>query len=87
MLMNNTRDKRGDSDDIVITGSSDEEHFKNVEEVLRRLKFHGITVNKEKCKFLCDRIEYNQGHVITAEGVHTDREKVKLKIVIMIIQH
>jgi hypothetical protein len=64
-------------DDIAITRSSDEEHFKNVEEVLRRLKFHGITVNKEKCKFLCDRIEYNQGHVITAEGVHTDREKVK----------
>ncbi|PFX20902.1 Retrovirus-related Pol polyprotein from transposon 17.6 [Stylophora pistillata] len=36
-------------DDMIITGKSDEEHLANLEEVLRRLQFHGLRANKAKC--------------------------------------
>ena len=38
-------------DDILITGSSEKEHMVNLEEVLRRLREHGITLKREKCSF------------------------------------
>ncbi|PFX30124.1 Uncharacterized protein K02A2.6 [Stylophora pistillata] len=36
-------------DDMIITGNSDEEHLANLQEVLRRLQFHGLRANKAKC--------------------------------------
>ena len=41
-------------DDILITGSSDKKHLANLEEVLKRLKHHGIKLKTSKCKFLED---------------------------------
>ena len=32
-------------DDICVTGRNDTEHLQNLEEVLRRLKYHGISLN------------------------------------------
>ena len=39
-------------DDILITGSTDQEHLENLEEVLSRLKQHGIRLMKNKCQIL-----------------------------------
>ena len=37
-------------DDILITGSSDKEHLANLEEVLKRLQYHGVKLKSSKCK-------------------------------------
>ena len=45
-------------DDIIVTGTDDEEHIRNLEEVLGRLRSHGITVKSSKCSFFQDSVEY-----------------------------
>ena len=45
-------------DDILIIGSSEEEHVKNLEEVFCRLQAHGVQLKKEKCSFMKDSVEY-----------------------------
>ena len=39
-------------DDILITGANLEEHMANFEEVLKRLREHGVRLCKDKCQFL-----------------------------------
>ena len=63
-------------DDILVTGRSDEEHRKNLEEVLSHIQRHGIRLKKEKCRFFSKSVEYS-GHFINVEGVHTSPTKVK----------
>ena len=63
-------------DDILITGGSDSEHFRNLEEVLRRLQDHGIRLKKEKCHFMRESVEY-LGHHVDARGVHTSKKRCK----------
>ena len=63
-------------DDILVTGSTLEEHLRNLEEVLRRLDEAGLRVNLAKCFFLRESIEY-LGHVIDRDGIHPTEEKVR----------
>ena len=60
---------------IIVTGTDDEEHIHNLEEVLARLKSHGIRVKSSKCLFFQESVEY-LGHKITSEGLHTTTKKV-----------
>ena len=55
-------------DDILVTGTDDDEHFHNQEEVLVHLK-------SSKCTFFQGSIEY-LGHKITSEGLNTTTKKV-----------
>ena len=50
-------------DNIIITGSSEEEHLHNVEEVLKQLSHYGIRLKEDKCAFFKDKVEY-LGHKI-----------------------
>ena len=63
-------------DDIVITGTTEEEHLRNLEEVLRRLLEAGVHFKKEKCVFFTPQVEY-LGHLINKEGLHPSPSKVK----------
>ena len=63
-------------DDILITGSTQKEHLQNLEEVLKRLQYHGIRAKVQKCAFNKDSVEY-LGHVIDKTGLHTSTKKVK----------
>ncbi len=63
-------------DDILVTGSDDEQHLKNVNEVLSRLDEFGLCVQREKCEFFKDTLEY-LGHIIDAQGLHKSPEKVR----------
>ena len=45
-------------DDILITVKNDEEHLKNIEKVLEILNEVGATVNKSRCLFFANEIEY-----------------------------
>ena len=63
-------------DDILVTGTSEQEHLHNLEEVLKRLSEYGIRVKREKCAFFKDTVEY-LGHLISEEGLHTAPKKVE----------
>ena len=64
-------------DDILVTGArdDDDEHFHNLEEVLVRLRSHGIRMKSSKCTLFQDSMEY-LGNKITSEGLHTTAKKV-----------
>ena len=63
-------------DDILITGESTEEHLRNLEEVLKRLRHHHIRAKQKKCFFLQDSVEF-LGHCVDAQGLHTSPAKVE----------
>ena len=63
-------------DDILVTGSTPEEHLQNLAEVLDRLSEHGLRLKREKCSFMQDKVEY-LGHLIDSAGVHTSPRKVE----------
>ena len=50
-------------DDILVTGRNNDEHIANLEEVMKRLQSHGVKINRKKCSFLQDSVEY-LGHRI-----------------------
>lgn len=63
-------------DDILITGSTFEEHKENLEKVLNRLKEAGLTVKPEKCSFFEEEPEYLR-HLITREGLKKTDKKIR----------
>ena len=62
-------------DDILIFGDTEEEFCSRLEQVLKRLLDHKITVNPEKVELGLDEVEF-VGHVLNAEGLHFSREKL-----------
>ena len=56
-------------DDILLTGSSEEEHLSTLQLILQRLKSADLKVRRDKCKFLPSSITY-LGHRIDSEGLH-----------------
>ena len=63
-------------DDILITGATQKEHLNNLAQVLQRLESTGMCLKKQKCAFLLPSVSY-LGHVISAEGLHTEETKVR----------
>jgi len=61
--------------DIITFSKTFEEHLERLDRVLTRLAQHGLKIKSQKCTFLSDRVSY-LGHVVSAEGVETDPEKV-----------
>ena len=62
------------SDDILVAGSSEEEHLHTLEVVLSRLEAAGLRLKLPKCFFMLSSVEY-LGHKISAEGIHPTEEK------------
>ena len=63
-------------DDILIAGKDINEHMFRLRMVLDRLKENGIKVNKEKCLFLVDKVEY-LGFVLDGQGIHKTQDKIR----------
>ena len=63
-------------DDILITGANEVEHLKHLAQVLQRLQSAGMRLKKERCAFLLPSVSH-LGHVISAEGLHTEDSKVR----------
>ena len=63
-------------DDIIVLGRTFEEHLQNLREVLHRLQAANLRINPEKCEFGRTELKY-LGHVVTAQGVRTDPDKVQ----------
>src|SRR5436190_1279226 len=63
-------------DDIIVFGSSKEEHDQNLKQVLATLKDAGVTLNREKCSFGKKELKF-LGHVVSSEGIKSDPDKIK----------
>ena len=55
-------------DDVVVCGTTTEEHDRRLHEVLARLEKHRFTLNEDKCRFAAPQIDF-VGYRVTAEGV------------------
>ncbi|KAK7929206.1 hypothetical protein WMY93_005601 [Mugilogobius chulae] len=63
-------------DDILVFGTTKEQHDKRLRAVLQTIRESGLKLNKKKCHFRKSEIQYF-GHVISAEGMKPDPDKVK----------
>ena len=63
-------------DDILVTGTSTEEHMSNLKVVLSRLQEAGLRLRKDKCEFMVPAVQY-LGHVIDASGLHPSAAKLE----------
>ena len=63
-------------DDILVTGTTTEEHLKALDEVLSRLEKAGLCLQKQKCSFMQTSVTY-LGHSIEADGIRPVPEKVE----------
>ncbi|GFU29205.1 retrovirus-related Pol polyprotein from transposon 412 [Trichonephila clavipes] len=62
-------------DDNIIVGLSFEEHLKNIRRVLQKLKEANLKLSPSKCHLFRREVTY-LGHIISAEGVRTDPDKI-----------
>ena len=62
-------------DDIVVSGTTPDEHNVNLEMLLTKLSDAGVRLRAEKCEFSMDSIEY-LGHRIDDAGLHPLEDKV-----------
>ena len=65
-----------DIDDILVWGTSQEQHDSRLMAVLKRCEEINLTLNKEKCLFGVLEVSYI-GHILNASGVQPDPAKVR----------
>ncbi len=65
-------------DDLIICTKTDskEEHLTVLKKVFRRLREVGLTVNKNKCKFFQNSVDF-LGFKVSSQGIHKTEEKVE----------
>ena len=63
-------------DDIIVWGSTIEQHDERLEKAVKKLVQIGLRLNKEKCYFRQPELPY-LGEVVTAQGVKPDPAKVQ----------
>ena len=63
-------------DDILVYSSSPEEHAEHLRTVLQILRERQLYAKFSKCQFWLDRVAF-LGHVISAEGVSVDPQKIE----------
>ena len=63
------------SDDIIVYGKDQEEHDRRLEATFARLQAKTLTLNKNKCEFNKDKIEF-YGHVFSSARISASPEKV-----------
>lgn len=64
------------ADDILIFGSTREQHDHRLHDVLERLQKEGLTLNNDKCQFAVDKVMF-LGHLVSAQGIAADPGKIK----------
>ena len=63
-------------DDILVTGNSEREHLKTLDEVMQRLDMHNVRLNKTKYRFVKSEVTY-LGHTVNANGIQSIQNKVE----------
>ena len=62
-------------DDILVSGRTDAEHLKNLNEVVSRLENHGLRCRKDKTELFKDEVVY-LGHTVNRNGIQAQKGKV-----------
>ncbi len=62
-------------DDIIVFGSTLEEHEQRLLKVLDRLEEYGLKISLDKCQLCMSQVKY-VGHIVSSNGVATDPEKI-----------
>ena len=63
-------------DDVLVYGSTQQEHDKRLKAVLQRVQTSGVTLKKDKCEFSKNTLKF-LGHIISKDGVSADPDKTK----------
>lgn len=64
------------ADNISIMGSTVQEHHRHLDQTLQVLREKGFTLNKSKCKFALDRMQF-LGYLISSKGIAMSEERMK----------
>ena len=62
-------------DDILISGTDDQDHVKNLNEVFKRLEYHGFRCKLQKSLFMQDELTY-LGHKVSKKGISPVKSRV-----------
>jgi len=62
-------------DNVIIFSANAEQHVKDVDTVLHRLREAGVTLNLEKCTWSSDEVEY-LGHIVRPRQLHVHDKNV-----------
>src|SRR5436190_4917647 len=62
-------------DDIIILGTSLEEHLENIQKIFSKLREANLKIQLDKCEFLRKEVAY-LGHVITTDGIKPNPDKI-----------
>ncbi len=62
-------------DDIIVFGSTLEEHEQRLLKVLDRLEEYGLKISLDKCQLCMSQVKY-VGHIVSSNGVATDPEQI-----------
>ena len=62
-------------DDICLTGRDEEEHLRNLERVLERLRKNGLKCNLSKCEFMKKSMKY-LSFLVDEEGLHMTEDAI-----------
>ena len=62
-------------DDVIIMSGTFDEHLSRLRSVFERLRDAGLKLKSSKCVFLQRQVSF-LGHVVSAEGIQTDPEKI-----------
>ena len=63
-------------DDVIVFSETVNEHIDRLEVIFQKLIKAGLTLKPKKCNFFRRQVPF-LGHVVSAEGVSTDPEKIK----------
>ena len=63
-------------DDVLVFGRTIEEHNANLARVFGRIRGAGLRLKPKKCEFAQESVLY-LGHVVSADGIQTDPEKLR----------
>ncbi|XP_043189707.1 uncharacterized protein K02A2.6-like [Amphibalanus amphitrite] len=63
-------------DDVIVTGGSRQEHDDHLQQVLRRLEDHNITLNRQKCKIGVTSVDF-LGFTVTDGRISVSSERVQ----------
>ena len=63
-------------DDVIVTGSTLDEHNRNVKALFKKIAESGFRVRMEKCSFAKEEIKF-LGHIVSRDGRRPDPEKIQ----------
>ena len=66
----------GIADDIIVCGSSEQEHDKAFTEMLKATRTHNVSLDSEKLQFKQSQVDF-YGHTLTEKGIQPAKEKLE----------